>query len=62
VFDSQAEKHLRRYTGSTCWNLSEFYSAAGDFAVVASKGNPSESQSKILELSGFTPDCLAYHI
>jgi hypothetical protein len=62
VFDSQAKSIKEDVPAAPVGNLSEFYSAADEFAVVASKGIPNESQSKILELAGFRAVCAAYHI
>jgi hypothetical protein len=39
-------KVVKKVPAAPVGNLVEFVSAADDFAVVASKGNPSESQSK----------------
>ena len=47
MFDSQAEMLKEDVPTAAVGTYFEFYSTASDFAVVASKGIPNESQSKI---------------
>jgi hypothetical protein len=49
MFDSQAEMLKEDVPTAAVGTYFEFYSTASDFAVVASKGIPNESQSKIPE-------------
>ena len=55
MFDSQAEMLKEDVPTAAVGTYFEFYSTASDFAVVASKGIPNESQSKMPGQAAWPP-------